>query len=175
MHAFASRIVSLCAAVLGTACADGQPPREDAATSAAVASVAAESVAVARMSAHFAAPQGFSATTLEARAAWFTDSLRALLRADFGDGSSIGVLNWDPFTEAQDDAAGFTHTSTRWANDTALVEFAIRFDSTYAPGSATTVTLALTLEQAEWRIADFLSRGRSLATSIRSSSPTPTP
>jgi hypothetical protein len=127
------------------------------------------------MAAHLAAPQGFSAKTLEARAAWFTDSLRTLLRADFGDGSSIGVLSWDPFTDAQDDAAGFTHTSTRWANDTALVEFAIRFDSTYAPGAARTVTLALTLEGDAWRIADFRSRGQSLAASIRSSLPVPTP
>lgn len=140
----------------------------------AVASPIAVSLAVERMRAHFATAQGFSVDSLNARADWFTDSLLVLLRQDMGDGTELGVLNWDPFTSSQDSASGFARADAHVAGDTTYVAFVIVPAGGATTRSTDTVTLAMHFEHGAWRIADFRSSTGSVADRIaRSLAPTP--
>ena len=121
----------------------------------------------ARYAAHWRTDQGFSRDTLRARRAWFTPALYQLLLTDMS-GEEIGVLDYDPFTDAQDTAERYTIESPRASGDTVYVPVAVYFATATEP--AHRITLAMVKSGAEWQIADFVDKNGRLAALLRDSS-----
>lgn len=101
---------------------------------------------------------------LRARKAWFTPTLYQLLLADMS-GDEIGVVNYDPFPGAQDDAQRFAIGSPHASHDTVYVPVDVQFDS--ASESKRSVTLAMVRGLSGWQIGDFIDRNGSLAAQLR--------
>ena len=121
-----------------------------------------------RYAAHWRAGQSFSRDTLRARASWFTRALYELMLADMA-GDEIGIVDYDPFTEAQDDAARYAVGAARASHDTLYIPVDVQF----ASGSERnhTVTLAMVRDASHWKIADFIDGDGSLAAKLRASLP----
>jgi hypothetical protein len=116
---------------------------------------------------HFASGQGFSVDTLRARKAWFTPQLYQLMLADMSSTGEVGYIDFDPFTEAQDDAAAYAIGSARTAHDTVLVEVAVTFPPAVGNGHEQQhLTLAMLPTPGGWKIANFLSPVRDLAADL---------
>jgi hypothetical protein len=110
-----------------------------------------------RYQAHFASGQGFSVDTLRARQAWFTPQLYQLMLADMSPTGELGYIDFDPFTDAQDEAASYTVGKARPAQDTVLVEVAVAFPEAVGNGHEQhRITLAMLRARAGWQIANFV-------------------
>jgi hypothetical protein len=122
-----------------------------------------------RYQAHFAAGQGFSVDTLRARQGWFTPQLYQLMLADMSSTGEIGYIDFDPFTDAQDDAASYTVGRARAAHDTVLVEVAVAFPPAVGNGhEQRRITLPMLRARAGWQIANFVYPDRDLAHDLKS-------
>src|SRR5829696_4802289 len=90
-------------------CSTQQPvaKRWDSATSSydSTATAAAVVLATQRMRQH--GQTGLSVDDVKRTREWFTPELYALLVRDMSDPGGVGYLNWDPFTDAQDDVGPF--------------------------------------------------------------------
>jgi hypothetical protein len=84
--------------------------------------------------------------------------LYALLIDDMKDPSDIGYLDWDPFTDAQDDVGPLRFEDVRRAGDTVMV----RFSREGYEHKRDSVTLAMRRVDSTWRIADFLYSGHTV-------------
>jgi Protein of unknown function (DUF3828) len=121
---------------------------------------------------HFASRQGFSVDTLRARKAWFTPQLYQLMLADMSSTGEIGYIDFDPFTDAQDDAATYTVGAAHPAHDTVLVEVAVTFPPAVGNGHEQQhITLAMLPTLGGWKIANFMSSDRDLAADLARLSP----
>jgi hypothetical protein len=130
-----------------------------------------------RYQTHFASGQGFSVDTLRARQGWFTPHLYQLMLEDMSSTGEIGYIDFDPFTDAQDDAARYTVGAARSAHDTVLVEVAIAFPGAVGNGhEQRRVTLAMLRASAGWQIANFVYSDTDLARNLtRAATPGITP
>jgi hypothetical protein len=83
----------------------------------------------------------------------------------------VGVLDSDPFTNAQDVAESYSVGQAAIKGDTIVVSVVINFGASYRPVDRTgRLRVAVLRTQRGWRIADFLySDGRSLAAGLRAS------
>ena len=121
---------------------------------------------------HFASRQGFSIDTLRARKAWFTPQFYQLMLADMSSTGEIGYIDFDPFTDAQDDAATYKVGAAHPAHDTVLVEVAVTFPAAVGNGHEQQhITLAMLPTPSGWRIANFMSPDRNLASDLARLSP----
>lgn len=124
----------------------------------------ARSTAEMRYASHWRTGQGFSVDTLRARKAWFTPTLYQLLLADMS-GDEIGVVDYDPFSGAQDIAQRFAIGPPHASHDTVYVPVDVQFDSS---GEAhRSVTLAMVPGVSGWQIGDFIDRNGSLVAQLR--------
>ena len=121
----------------------------------------------ARYAAHWRTDQGFSADTLRARRVWFAPAFYQELRRDM-PGEELGVVDYDPFTGAQDDAEQYAVDAARESGDTVYVPVVIRFATASEP--AHRITLAMVAGNNGWQIADFIDQHGSLAALLRDSS-----
>ena len=153
-------VVAICGAVF--ACEPAPAARQGGADAATLAQ--ARAAVEARYAAHWRGGQGFSADTLRARKAWFTPAFYQLLLADMS-GDEIGIVDYDPFTDAQDDGARFVVGNPRAGHDTVYVPVEVRFDS--ASEAQRSVTLAMVRDSSAWRIGDFIDGDGSLAGRLR--------
>jgi len=115
-----------------------------------------------RYEAHFHGGQGFSADTLRARRSWFTPDLYRLMAADLNTAGDIGYLDFDPFTDAQDDATRFDVGAVRTSHDTVYVEVNVHFGT-----DVRRLTLAMQATPDGWAIADFIYPDGDLAANLR--------
>lgn len=116
---------------------------------------------------HFASGQGFSIDTLRARKAWFTPQLYQLMVADMSSTGEVGYIDFDPFTDAQDDAASYAVGTARLTHDTVLVEVAVTFPPAVGNGHEQRhITLAMLPALGGWKIANFMSPDRDLAADL---------
>lgn len=163
MRAHSYRVLWLAATIGCAACMHRDSP-------GASTDAAAIAYVRTRYSQHFRNGQGFSVDTLRARREWFTPCFYSLLLSDM-DGAAargdIGVLDWDPFTSAQDDANGFRVVDARRSHDTVLVRVAVLFDYP-PPGSTRNVTVAVAPVDTAWRIANLVTPEFDLARGIDS-------
>jgi hypothetical protein len=121
-----------------------------------------------RYHAHFASGQGFSVDTLRARQAWFTPQLYQLMLADMSSTGEIGYIDFDPFTDAQDDAATYTVGTARSAHDTVFVQVAVAFPRAVGNGhEQRRITLPMLRADAGWQIANFVYPERDLAHDLK--------
>jgi hypothetical protein len=128
----------------------------------------ARTAAERRYAAHWRTDQGFSVDTLRAREAWFTPALYQLLLADMS-GDGVGVLDYDPFSDAQDNAQRFALGTPHASHDTVYVPVDVRFDS---PREAhRSVTLAMVRAGSGWQIGDFIDQTGSLVAQLRKHPP----
>jgi hypothetical protein len=162
--------VPLCCLAATLACSRGGGDRasQGADTTGTLSAPSSASDAIAavgqRYQAHFASGQGFSVDTLRARQAWFTPQLYQLMLADMSSTGEIGYIDFDPFTDGQDDAASYTVGTARRAHDTVFVEVAIAFPGAVGNGHEQhRVTLAMLRARAGWQIANFVYPDRDLA------------
>lgn len=118
----------------------------------------------ARYAAHWRGGQGFSLAMVRTTRAWFTPRLDSLLEADMS-GDGIGVIDHDPFVDAQESARSYSVGAPRMSHDTAYVPVDITFDSTFEDPHSR-VTLAMVRGSSGWRIGDFVDRYGSLATAL---------
>ena len=107
---------------------------------------------VRRYEAHFHGGQGFSVDTLRVRRSWFTADLYRLMAARMGASAEVGDIDFDPFTNAQDDAARFDVGSIRASHDTVYVDVDLHFTG----ADTKLVTLAMLPVPDGWVIADFI-------------------
>ena len=178
MHLRTCRLLLLALGVAGCRHGDASPQRPPTTAVASAKPSAtkspAESVAVARVrarfAAHFAGGQGFGIDTLRARQTWFTPCLYSLMLADMAGDSArggVGYLNWDPFTASQDDASAFHVDDAERAHDSVLVLVRVEY-----PGAAnrpTSMVVATTQVGGEWRIANIVTPAVNLAAGLDSS------
>lgn len=122
-----------------------------------------------RYEAHFHAGQAFSADTLRARQSWFTPDLYRLMATDMRATGAVGYIDFDPFTDAQDDASRFDVDAVRASHDTVYVDVNVRFGA-----ETKRVTLAMLRRPDEWAIADFIYPHGDLALDLRRASNDPT-
>lgn len=168
-------LVVLATCVVAGAC-DRSPARQQASsapvhqqTDADSASLAqARATAGMRYAAHWRTDQAFSVDTLRAREAWFTPILYELLLTDM-PGGDIGVVDYDPFSDAQDSAQRFTLGQPRANHDTVYVPVDVQFDSTSELHR--NVTLAMVRGAAGWQIGDFIDGNGSLVAELRKDPP----
>jgi hypothetical protein len=78
----------------------------------------------------------------------------------------VGYLDWDPFTAAQDDAAGFRIERTESSHDTVFVHLQISYPGTEPPKPMTVATTQL---GGEWRLANIITPEANLARGLDSS------
>jgi len=116
-----------------------------------------------RYEAHFHGGQAFSVDTLRARKSWFTPDLYRLMAADMRTSGEVGYLDFDPFTNAQDDAARFDLGAVRTSHDTVYVEVNVHFSSEQSK----LVTLAMLPAPEGWVIANFVYPDGDLAARLR--------
>jgi hypothetical protein len=121
-----------------------------------VATAAAVAVATQRLHEHGQA--GLSVDDVKRTRDWFTPQLYALLIQDMSDTAGIGYLDWDPFTDAQDDVGPFRFEDVRQAGDTVMV----RFSREGYERKRDSVTLAMRRVDSTWRIANFIYSGHAL-------------
>jgi hypothetical protein len=122
----------------------------------------------ARYAAHWRTDQGFSRDTLRARESWFTPSLYQLLLADMSE-QDIGVLDHDPFSDAQDVAERYMVGTPRSHSDTVYVPIEIEFAA--ASDSRRRLTIAMVHRGSSWQIGDFIDKSGSLAARLRQDPP----
>jgi len=156
-------VVALCCLTLTFACSPGggdrASQRVDTARPLSAPSSMSDAIAAEgqRYQAHFASGQGFSVETLRARQAWFTPQLYQLMLADMSSTGEIGYIDFDPFTDAQDDAASYAVGTARPAHDTVLVEVAVAFPPAVGNGrEQRRITLPMLRARAGWQIANFV-------------------
>lgn len=154
------------AVLAATAC--DRPQAKDSGDANASTLAAARATVAQRYAEHWRSGQGFSADTLRAREQWFTPALYQLMRADMS-GSEIGIVDYDPFTEAQDDAERYAVGAARASHDTVYVPVDVRFAS--SSGSHRAITLAMVRDAAQWKIADFIDHDGSLVAKLRANAP----
>jgi hypothetical protein len=138
---------------MASACATQRPSaqRADSATGAdSLAAATAVAVATQRMREHGQA--GLSVNDVKRTRDWFTPELYALLIQDMSHPGDIGYLNWDPFTDAQDDVGPSRFEDVRRAGDTIMV----RFSREGYQHKRDSVTLAMRRVDGTWRIANFV-------------------
>jgi hypothetical protein len=124
---------------------------------------AARDEVLGRYEAHFHGGQAFSVDTLRARKSWFTPELYRLLEDDLNASREISYIDFDPFTNAQDDAARFDVGTARVSHDTVYVDVDLRFGA----GDTGRVTLAMLPTPNGWAIADFIYPDSDLAVELR--------
>jgi hypothetical protein len=166
-------IVALGHLSLTLACSPRADGRAAEPAETAVAAVTPISIADARAFAeqryheHFASGQGLSVDTLRARRAWFTPRLYQEMLDDMSSTGEIGYIDFDPFTDSQDDAASYTAGKVRLAHDTALVEVEVTFPPGVGNGhEERRITLAMLQTPAGWQIANFVYPDRDLANDL---------
>jgi hypothetical protein len=133
------------------------------AQSDSVDTTAARDAVRGRYEAHFHSGQLFSIDTLRARKSWFTPELYRLMKGDLGASREIGYIDFDPFTNAQDDAARFDVGAAHLSHDTVYVDVDLRFGA----GDTGRVTLAMLPSPIGWAIADFIYPDGDLAVALR--------
>jgi hypothetical protein len=123
-------------------------PRATLTVSAADTAQAA-AVAAQRMSEH--AQSGWPLTEIRRTREWFTDGLYELLVADQTDPGGIGYVNFDPFTDAEDDVGPPRYEGVTFVADTFKVGF-----SRKGYNEVLRIQLAMRYVNGAWRIANFL-------------------
>ena len=83
---------------------------------------------------------------------WFTPELYTLLIAGMSHPTDLGYLDFDPFTDAQDDVGPLRFEDARQSGDTTLV----RFSRENYEKTRDSITLAMRRVDSTWRIANFL-------------------
>jgi hypothetical protein len=87
--------------------------------------------------------------------------------ADMSSTGEVGYIDFDPFTDAQDDAASYAVGTARLTHDTVLVEVAVTFPPAVGNGHEQRhITLAMLPALGGWKIANFMSPDRDLAADL---------
>lgn len=167
-----SRAVACVALVLAgvVACsradADNKPAASAPVDSTRLA--AARAAVEQRYRAHFAGDQGFSDDRLRERRDWFTPALYDLMHEDFALGAAqcgVGFIDFDPFTNAQDDASGYSVKQAHASHDTVYVPVVL----SYPGGQQSGIALGMVDASGGWRIANFVHADWDLAAKLRES------
>jgi hypothetical protein len=141
---------------------------ERARTAPTAKAAAARNVVERHYAEHFNSGQGFSVDTLRERKGWFAPTLYSLMLADMAPTGEIGYIEFDPFTDAQDDAATYTVGVPKTANDTVLVPVELTFGSATGTGhERRRVTLAMVPAPSGWQIANIIYADHDLMTGLR--------